>query len=301
MNNNILTQVNWQVRHDLGTNLYADSLERDGRKFGFRLNLSKPIIHADSQTKEKTLSYLVLTRVATGSASGNESKFSIKLPKFREVNKKINLGYTALNVECERIVLKATSNQIAKLSEVDHFLRPVSDIIYKLYSDTFINFEEGHDDRFARYLELLQDLDLIKKVDDGYKENSKFIGLKNRASDFNNFKHLIYSHILSEAYETLRNFFNFTFIEPYIKIENSYYADSVESNKLLKRTKQDMYSQYLLRYHKMRQNKFNNDVHDLVTVGSFSQNANILSGQQEIFEEVSSLREREIDFARIVH
>lgn len=297
----ILYQVNWQIKNDLGVNVYADEIEENGGKCEFRLNLSTPIFHEDTLTKYKTVSYLIFKDLLKGSVSTNK-KNKVYLPKIKEMTKKVISRYNILNKVSERIVLNASSDNIAKLNEVDHFLKPISYIALQLYEKNFFPIEQKMSPKMNKYLNLLNDLELIKKVEGGYKESSKFISLKKKVNQFEELKHAIYSDTLSQGYETLRNYFNFRFIDSYIKIENSYYADSVESNRLLKRTEKEMLTQFIKRYAQMPSYKFNPHLRELALAGSFKyENQGVITGINEIYEEIYSSREKEIDFAKILY
>jgi len=296
----ILYEINWQVKNDLGTNLYVDHIKKVDRYYKFNLNLSTPVFHTDSSTNEKMINYLILKDIARGTAS-KRKKISIKLPKFREVNKKVNLRLKILNTESERIVLNASSDNIAKLNEVDHYLKPIAYIASNIYHNDFFSTKERLSPKMNKYLNLLEDLKLIRKVDGGYKEESKFLYIKKKCNDFEEFKIAIYSFVLNNSYETLRNFFNFTFIDPYIKIENSYYTDSIESNKLLKRLEGEMRISYLKRYHYIQSYKFYPYLYDLIDVKCFEKENKRIVGIEGIYDKVSQMREEKIDFATLTY
>ena len=156
--------------------------------------------------------------------------------------------------------------------------------------------------KMNKYLHLLNDLNIIRKVEGGYKDTPKFISLKKSYNLFEPLKIAIYSNVLSEGYETLRHYFNFRFIDSYLKIENSYYADAVESNKILKRREDEMFKSYLKRYVHIPEYKFYPHLQELISVESFNtEDSGSIFGVEQIFNSVYESREREIDFAKILY
>ena len=302
MSDEILQQVNWSLHYDLGTNLYVNDLEKKNNKFEFKINLSKPIYHKDSFTNEKTLSHLILKEVGIGHVL-KKNKISIKLPTYSAIKNSVNTRIKVLNNESEKIILSASSYNLAQLTETDHYLKPISYITSSLYHDGFFEVEANMSRKMIKYLNLLSDLELIRKVDGGYRESPKFITLKSKLKDksFDQMKILVYSDVLANAYDTLRNFFNFKFIDQHIKIEKSYYADSFESNKLLQKTKKDMYYSFAKRYHATPYYKYYPNLQNLITVDCFKQDGEKIIGDEKIFDTAFKMREEKIDYATIVY
>jgi len=300
MNQDMLNQVSWQIRNDLGTNLYADNFQKVGKsqaRYSFDLNLSFPVCHVDSISKQRYVNYLVLKNVAMGNLEKKDN-YAVNLPKFNEVNKKVKTHLSALNEESEKIILASSSNKIAKLSEVDHYLKPISFIMGSMFTDDSFENDENIDPRMKKYLSLLSDLTLIEKSDDYYTPDKLLVSIMKKSDNLKEFKENIYAYLLDNAYETLRDVFNFTFIEPYIKLENSYYSDSVESNKLIRQTKQDMLKRFKIRYNSIRPYKFFTYLNDLVNIDCLHKSDSSYIGDDEIFETVSDKRKL-IKFAAV--
>lgn len=84
--------------------------------------------------------------------------------------------------------------------------------------------------KLPRYLSLLEDLDLVRKVDTGYVPGNLLVSIEKRVPTDEK-RHYILAHILRTRYLTLRDVFRLSLLELAIKIENMIYLPELETGK----------------------------------------------------------------------
>lgn len=82
--------------------------------------------------------------------------------------------------------------------------------------------------KLPRYLALLEELDLIRKIDTGYKPGNLLVTIESKVPDYEERRQHVLSYILRNRYLTLRDVFQLTLLESAIKIENMIYLPELE-------------------------------------------------------------------------
>ena len=93
---------------------------------------------------------------------------------------------------------------------------------------------------------MLEGLNLVRKVEDGYVEGNEFLSIRKSEKVKNeyDFRNTIVSYIIRERYTTLRDVFHLTILEPTIHIDNSIYLPELETGQTVYRTQNSIARDY---------------------------------------------------------
>lgn len=201
--------------------------------------------------------------------------------------------------QAEKIVVTASSEVFAKISESIHVLNPlwqVLDQIVNSNSDKIKILEDDIDEqrrpgKIRQYLELLTELEIVKKVEDGYTYGNIYVGLLETANnDHQKLKTTLLSHVIKYKYSTIRQVFGITQLEPFVHLANSYYWDSLDAEKLIHTTRSHLYQIYQDYYGKIRTWDFESKLSDLIDQGSIHTKNEYLVGDEDQFSNMLEIK-----------
>lgn len=170
------------------------------------------IIHDDRAPNERILKFLSLCRLGT-----------IKIGENLEPLEATSRDTCVNNLSCfldmwqeraERIIIKASSDNLASINEARWVLGKIGTIISRLKLNNMIFDSEldalpiKESAKMRRYLRLLEGLDIVNHKDEGYSYGNMFTELSVKANnDFRMLSTAILSHIIKERYSAFkRNF-----------------------------------------------------------------------------------------------
>jgi plasmid maintenance system killer protein len=136
----------------------------------------------------------------------------------------------------EKIIISATSEQIARITRYSNFWNPINFIISSIVYNEKVHkedFQKSKPRNIMRYLQLLEHLDLINQKENIYDFTPE-VSLKYDAlQDDEKLKEWILSILIEKRYKIIRDVFNITQLTPLIKTENVYYIPSLNADELL--------------------------------------------------------------------
>ena len=155
----------------------------------------------------------------------------------------------------EEMIVTISSDYLVRISRFRHFFDPIDEIVLALWENQRISDAEID---FARigirrkkirlYLKLLEGLDLVRKIDNGYQEGNRFVSLREKIKDKRKFKDDLLSFIIKERYPALRDIFKLTILEPTIHIDSSIYIPEIEVEGPVYRSIESVESEYEFYY-----------------------------------------------------
>lgn len=162
-------------------------------------------------------------------------------------------------MRAEEIVVSASSDNLVEISRYNHFFDPIESILTWLWDDHTLHNDMLKISRLAYrrkrmrlYLELLEGLQLVRKIENGYIEGNLFNSIRKdeHVSNLEQFIDVVLSHIIRERYPTLRDVFKLTILEPTIHIENCVYLPELEAEEPIFRLPNSIESDYRFYYQK---------------------------------------------------
>ena len=140
----------------------------------------------------------------------------------------------------ERIIVKASSDNLANINEARWVLGKIGTIISRLKLNNAILDSEldalptKEARKLRRYLQLLEGLDIVNHKDDGYSYGNMFTELSFKAkNDFEKLSTAILSYIIKERYSALRETFGISQLETFVHVDSCYYRPALEAEHLI--------------------------------------------------------------------
>jgi len=157
--------------------------------------------------------------------------------------------------QIENIIVAASSQQLAKTSPARVFLNPANMILANLLQrkDSAISFEQleklRRHTRIERWLALLEDLKLIKRIDEGYTYGEMFTALEKEAHSDSHFEILGMAYILKKSYPLLKEIFHIQQFEPLVHLDSCYYRPALEAPDVtLYQTSDSLFKRFIVDY-----------------------------------------------------
>jgi hypothetical protein len=209
-----------------------------------------------------------------------------------------------LKQRAERIMVQASSEQFAGLSEVRHVLSPVLKILNNLASTDKespvireIDLEgEVDQQKLLQYFKLLEGLDIVKESSGGYTLGNELVELSRLAhNNMGELQRSVLGYVIKHGYPALRSGFVITQIQPYIQVDNCYYWHAIEASKPLSTKKSTMRSRYETYYGRISPLSFNSMLRDLIEVNAIEEDGEFCHANEELLNEMVKMREDQLD------
>jgi hypothetical protein len=170
----------------------------------------------------------------------------------------ISLIHSYLNrwrEQVENIVVTASSQQLANTHPARTFLHPANMILasFRQKRDGVITSEEleklrRRHGKIERWVSLLEDLNLIKKIGSGYIYGDTFVGLEKKARNHTEFETLSMAYILEKSYPLLKEIFHIQQFEPLVHLDSCYYRPALEAEDVLYQTSDSLFKRFVADY-----------------------------------------------------
>ncbi len=276
--------------YDTSKNLYVSKLRSD---YPF-------LIQDDLEPTKRTMRVLKIDNLGRISINSENQIVKEKTSSREEIIDNINLFFKLWKERAERIVVSASSKNLVQITESSHFFDPIISALFYLWDegrilDEDIALQRSPDRRkkLKRYLKLLEGLEIVRRVDDGYCQGNMFISLKNEVSNDEEFKTVVLSHILQERYTTLRDVFQLTILEPTIHIDSSIYLPELEMGKTVNRSMSSISRDYSYYYNRsVNPLDLKMILKRLVRAEAITQKGRYYSGNDILLEEMMRLKEK---------
>lgn len=168
-----------------------------------------------------------------------------------ECIKNLGLFFQLWKRRAEEIIVGASSDYLVRISRFRHFFDPIDSILLALWDnqkicDVEIDFARlgVRRKKIRLYLKLLEGLELVREIDDGYAEGNAFVSLRHEITDERKFRDKLLSLIIKERYPTLRDIFKLTILEPTIHVDSSIYIPELEVEGSVYRSMESIKAEY---------------------------------------------------------
>jgi len=154
----------------------------------------------------------------------------------------------------EKIVVKTSAFQLANTGISRVFLNPISTILANFLEEetTIISFEEIENlrktERYFQWIRLLEDLELVRKEDEGYAYGNMFTELRRTTKDDQDFLTHAIAYVIRERYPVLKEVFNLRQFETLVHLDSSYYRPALEARRVLFQRAESLFNRYLGKY-----------------------------------------------------
>lgn len=194
----------------------------------------------------------------------------------------------------ERIIVSASSDQLARVSGAEFVLNPILMIISNLSQRNFIYDWEMEDEvcpeNIRQYLKLLEELKLVERRENGWRDGELFTPLREVSNSLKEFQTSILSHVIRERYSVIREILEIRRFETFVHVDTCYYAPSLEAEELLSKKEESIRSDYENLYDEIGPLRLRQILGELVTVGALKKKDGCYYGDEKIFNQMLSMR-----------
>ena len=212
--------------------------DKESKTWATRIRTDYPrIIQNDQQPDEIILKFLSINQL--GSLRFTEDFKPIDATSREECISNLRMYLNLWRERAERIILAASTDQIARIAETQWVLNPILKVISNLERKEIISDEEvkqvSRTERMKQYLELLETLQLVRRIDGGYTYGNLLTSLQENRSikGIEELEVTVLSHILKTSYPVLRDVFHITQIDRFLHVDSCYYTPALEAETIL--------------------------------------------------------------------
>jgi hypothetical protein len=262
------------------------------------------IIHDDRSPNERILKFLSLRRLGT-----------IKIGENLEPLEATSRETCVNNLSCfldmwqeraERIIVKASSDNLANINEARWVLGKIGTIISRLKLNNVILDSEldalpiKEAGKLRRYLQLLEGLDIVNRKDNGYSYGNMFTELSVKAkNDFEKLSTAILSHIIKERYSALRETFGISQLETFVHVDSCYYRPALEAERLIY-WNADSFAEHVMMFYGNKSKVYFRLPYifeELVNVKALEHEDQFYFGNEKLFKEMQTLKDEMTELA----
>jgi hypothetical protein len=199
--------------------------------------------------------------------------------------------------QVENIIVSASSQQLATTHPARTFLHPANMILsnFRQKRDGIITFEELNNlrkrhSKIDRWVSLLGDLELIKKVESGYIYGDTFTKLESKCSGHSQFETLSMAYILEKSYPLLKEIFHIQQFEPLIHLDSCYYRPALEAENLLCQSEGSLFKRFITDYQYRPTSELRHLLLDLQKSDALRCKNSYYYANEDVFEEMLKLK-----------
>ena len=199
--------------------------------------------------------------------------------------------------QVETIVVSASSQQLANTHPARTFLHPANMILsnFRQKRDGIITFEELEKLRrrhmkIERWVSLLEDLKLIKKIEIGYIYGDMFTKLEKKVHTHSEFETLSMAYILEKSYPLLKEIFHIQQFEPLVHLDSCYYRPALEAEDILYQTSDSLFKRFIADYNFRPKTELRHVLLDLQKSDALRCENSYYFANAEIFKEMLNLK-----------
>jgi len=277
------------------------SFDEKNKVWKAQLNANYPrLIKNDYPEESRYIRVLPLRRLGTVCFS-ETFRFLKDCSIKREDSVKILRSYLRMwQEQAESIVVATSSKELADTGPARVFLNPVNKILdnFLQKEEVVISFEElkkvRRPARFIRWLVLLEDLMLIKKVEDGYSYGEMFTSLRKQAKNDREFQILSMAYVLKESYPTLREVFHIKQFEPLVHLDSCYYRPALEAETVLYQTAESLFKRFMDDYGYRPHVELRHVLHELRNSGALHRKKSYYYANDKLFKEMLEIKNTQL-------
>lgn len=217
-----------------------------------RLHSDYPVIIQNDQEKKREIHFIkadILGHVVldkelrlVGDMTTTESELEERLSTYLDMWRSY----------AERIVISATADRVAQLSEVSTALNPIYEIINFILENDSVHLAhfEGRGPRRKRnmkhYFSILEDLNIIRKHEDRYVSGNLLAALRKETlgRSFSDLMNAVYAVVLRKKYAYLKQVIGQTSLETVIRVGNTIYYPELYSKGRVPRDRATLLREY---------------------------------------------------------
>jgi len=198
----------------------------------------------------------------------------------------------------ESIIVQASALQLAKTSPARVFLNPINVILanFMQKEETVISFEdiEKLRKRVMRWILLLEELNLVKKVEYGYTYGDMFTALRKEAKSDREFETFVMSYVIQKRYPLLKEVFRIQQFETLVHLDSCYYRPALEAETVLYQRAESLFRRFTENYRPRPYIELRHILHELRDSDALHTKGDYYLANEELFNKMIEAKKTEL-------
>jgi hypothetical protein len=210
----------------------------------------------------------------------------------------------------EKIVVKASAKNLARVGRVREALNPIYLIVHSLLTKKEISEQEirevSRPERIKQYLSLLEQNEIVQRTKVGYTYGNAFTSIfadveEQKPKDFDEtVKESVIAYIIKNNYAVIREVFRVSRLEPYVHMDNCYYQPALIAGKLLYQKEETLIRRYNSTYSTVSPLQLRPILNELAQVDALTTEGGYFLGTTKLFAEMQGMQTEAPDFTSLV-
>lgn len=235
------------------------------QQYSVNLSAHIPRLIINDATHKRTINTLTLEKICklTYTKEGNIQSQPTKQDCLQALNDSMNIWNQRIN----RIVTRASSDQLASVPAVHHFLNPAVVISNWLYHHNILTEDNLQDitrtEKYWDYIDLMKSLQVIAAVENRFGLGKIGQGIREHSKTKDDFIRNILSLILRERYSYIEEVMKIRAMSALLRTNTTYYRFCIEANQNIEKRPQSIHTEYEKTYGKRSYVEFFNSIMEL--------------------------------------
>ena len=252
------------------------------------------LIPDDRSPSEKIVKFLSMKNL--GTVHFSEDLKPLDATPREDCIKKLNTFLKMWQERAERIIVTASSDQLARIGETQWVLAPFRMIVSYLLQKEVIYDDEVERERpikerkLGQYLKLLESLDVVRRIDNGYTHGNLFTALLEKSTNTTELKTAIMSCLIRERYSMLRDIFDISQLETFVHVDSCYYKPALEAEKIVHLKRDTIVNYYFAFYRKKSPIRLAYILDELVGANALKSSDKYYYANEELFDRMLHMK-----------
>lgn len=198
----------------------------------------------------------------------------------------------------ESIMVQVSSMQLANTSPARVFLHPVNMILANFLQeeDVVIPFKdiEKLKKRMMKWVLLLEELNLVKKIEYGYTYGDMFMALRKEAKSDKEFETLAMSYVIQKRYPLLKEVFHIRQFETLVHLDSCYYRPALEAETILYQRAESLFRRFVENYRTRTNFELRHVLHELRDSGALHVKGGYYFANEDLFDRMLEVKKIEL-------
>jgi len=202
----------------------------------------------------------------------------------------------------ENIIVRTSALQLANTGIANVFLNPIRTVLGNFLQEenAIIPFEELEDARetYLKWISLLEDLQLVRKEEEGYTYGNMFTEIRRQTPTDQEFLTYTLAYVIRERYPLLKEAFKLRQFETLVHLDSCYYRPALEAGKVLYQRAESLFHRYFTQYSKYKpQLELRAGLMELCYSNALKRGKGYYFANDELFQEMLKLSEKALELS----
>lgn len=247
---NIQSQLNTFVKRKVSPSLFVtDGHELNENTFVYSINNSYPKMIWDNNEELAIYRFINVHNIGTIKAKVKDDIIKvIDMTERGRLQEKFDKEIQNIYKKSEMALLKTIHDSLVRIPFVQTAMSPIRTILEKVDREGVVpvgdKFGYRNLGKTEKYIDFLSSLNFIRVENEKIYPDKELNAIRNLDISLKEFHNKILSAVLRRGFAYIQDYLHLTLITPFIRLSNSYFLPSYESEKLLEFSIEDFRKSY---------------------------------------------------------